>query len=1669
MWHRLLVRQAPRRLAAAALVLAAATAWMTSPLAAQTHTLRFQHLGTEQGLSQSSVMAIHQDREGFLWLGTQDGLDRYDGVELVPFRHSDKVASLSSNYIRALAEDSSGRLWIGTDTTGLDCFDPISGQFLNFRNRPEDEGSLASNRIRALQFDHGGKLWVATGEKGLSLFDPQTFEAVNYQNDPLQPTSLADDRLTSLLVDRAGRLWIGSRRGLDRFDAKTGTFVHYTHDPGRTDSLGDPSVRSLFEDGRGRIWVGTHGGLDLLDPALASFRHFRPDPGNPYGLSNPPIRALIEDAEGRLWVGTDQGIHIFDEAKGRFEHHRHDRSNASSLSQDVVTTFLRDRGGLLWIGTQGGGANIWDPATSSFAHIQTRPGEPSSLSSDTIQAFAEIGEKLYIGTLGGGLNVLDRRTEEISIFRTGTGKSGLADDRVMALAAESRGRLYIGTFASGLQRFDPGSGRFETWRHDDANPDSLASDSIATLLEDHQGRLWIGSFFGGLARFDEASGTFVHYRYDAANPESLPSDAITAIVEAPDSGLFIGTNGGGLSYLAADDQRIVRFAAPEGDLGLQGLDVVMSLHIDPKGSLWVGTADAGLVRVESFDPQSGEARIQRFSDKEGAPNGTIFGIQSDRQGLLWLSTNRGLISFDPQKLRFTTFTSRQGLQADDFNFGAHFSSAQGKLYFGGNHGFNAFFPEQLHSNSEPPKVVFTSIVLRERNVRPESLPGNPKELELDYQDSVFSIEFAALDFEAPEENRYRFRLDGFDEAWSQPTKNRPATFTNLDPGQYLFHVTAANANGVWNKEGATLKIHVLPAPWETWWAWTLYVLVASALGWSGIRWRLAGLERSGRELQALVDQRTGELSQTVEQLRLSEQSALDAKMRALRALEDALEERRKAQEASRAKSTFLSNVSHELRTPLNAVLGFAQLMERDETLRGEHRENLGVILRSGEHLLGLINDVLSFAKIESGRLTLKEAPFELRRVVRDVEDMMRVRADAKGLRLDVEVESALPNVRGDEGRLTQILLNLLGNAVKFTSKGGLRLVVSWQNNSANFKVIDTGCGIADDEIDKLFQPFVQARAGRQNGEGTGLGLAICHKLVALMGGQLEVHSEVGVGSTFDFTIPLLATALSDSAPRRGRVLGLAPNQPSARILVADDAAENRNLLLRLLDPLGLEVRLVANGQEAVETWSVWRPHLILMDIRMPILDGYGAIRRIRQAEAELGGRTVILAITATAFEHDRRRMLATGCDNVLTKPFRSQALFDLLTEHLELRFLYQETAPGAGNDEEEEEADFAAEVFQPLAAAPSASVAGPPDPAPRGSSAQPSLASTPSPKRPTPESPSPKSTTASWTALPSETEEGSLPLAGCRILVVEDNDANRLVAQRALERLGCLVDLARDGLEALEAAGAAAYHLIFMDLQMPRLDGIAAAKRLRSEEGPSRKTPIVALTGLPTADEHRRCQEAGMNDLLAKPFRLDDLRRKVEKWAIGPESADEDSGPNLADVDAFLVARAAYPSQEPYPSEAPKAQTTAGSADPPAQPSKKAQPASSEPAPEQDLHRALEDTREVYVAEIIKLFLETAPFQLETLRMAAASLDTDRLAHLAATLRGSSLNFSADELAAACERLEALCENAAIVADKNQIGDAIDDLALELQGTIQTLRQRQTRQGQAKRGNGSGR
>jgi signal transduction histidine kinase/ligand-binding sensor domain-containing protein/CheY-like chemotaxis protein len=1280
---------------------------MPSPLQAPPllDAVEFENIFLEDGLSQSVVLDIEQDSQGFLWFATQDGLNRYDGNVFVVYKHDHQDAdSLSDNFVQAVQEDRSGALWVGTHNRGLDRFDPGTERFSHHAHDPGDPHSLSNNNVLTIYEDRSGDLWIGTSGGGLNRYEPATGQFDHYRNVPGDPNSLSGTIVTSILEDRDGLLWIGTQDGgLNRLDRETGQFTRYQNDPADLASLADNGVQAIYEDQEGNLWVGTFaGGLNRLDRTTGRFVRYQNAQAEPGSLSSDNVQAILQDDWGRLWIGTNGGgLDRFVPETGEFEHYRPQPGSPTSLSNPIVQTIYQDRSGILWVGTFGGGVDKVDPFKRKFAHYQHDPDDPNSLSSNLVWTFQEDADgQLWIGTIGGGLNRFDRETGQFVQYRYDPGNpASLASDQVWSLARDRAGNLWVGTGA-GLDHLDRASGQVT---HYSAPP-------IFYILEDSTDTLWVASSGNGLGRLDQESGQFTYYLHDPDDPGSISDDFLTNVFEDREGRLWVGAFNDGLNQVvwespgAMDDwgdsrgiPHFIRYQNDPDDPNSLANNTVLDIHQDRSGALWVATAGG----LDRFDPQPcppgpcpAGATFTHYGEEDGLPNELIYAILEDDEGNLWLSTNRGLSRFDPQTETFRNYDLGDGLQSHEFNQGAAFRATDGEMFFGGINGFNRFHPDRVSDSPHIPPVVITRFLLFNEPVAiGEDSPLQQSIVEtnaitLPYTDDFFSFEFAALDYSTPSENQYAYYMEGLDKDWNY-VGNRPfAGYTSVPPGEYTFRVKASNSDGIWNEEGTAVKVTVTPPFWQTWW---FRLLAATVLvgGIAGIvTWRIRTLETQRQRLEVLVAQRTEELTETLAELRRSKEAA---------------------EAANRAKSVFLANMSHELRTPLNAILGFSQLMDRAENLTPSQRENVSVINRSGEHLLGLINDVLDMSKIEAGRTVLVEQDFDLHHLLHGLEEMFSLRANQKGLELRFQLAPDLPQyVRMDEGKLRQVLMNLLGNAVKFTERGSVECHVSWARDSRTsaghsdgthrglthqrddrseplaldagtpdtihleFWVSDTGPGIDAQELEAVFDPFVQTTSGERSQEGTGLGLAISRQFARLMGGDVTVSSELGRGSTFRFVAPAQiadAAAVQARLPTR-RVIGLEPGQPTYRLLVVDDKEPNRQLLVRLLAPLGFQVREAANGQEAIEEWQRWEPHLIWMDMRMPVMDGYEATRRIKATTQ--GQATVIIALTASALEEDRAVILSEGCDDYIRKPFKESEFFDVLARHLGVRLVYED-------------------------------------------------------------------------------------------------------------------------------------------------------------------------------------------------------------------------------------------------------------------------------------------------------------------------------------------------------------------------------------------------------------
>jgi len=780
----------------------------------------FRHITVNQGLSQGSVVCILQDSQGFMWFGTQDGLNRFDGYSFTVFKSSPAdSASLNDNFVVTIAEDSSKTLFAGTlnNPRTLNRFDRVTETFSHI---PSDSVDLRYARVGSVfstYEDPSGTRWSGKIGEGVTRFDRRSGKSTIFKHDPSDPASLVDNRVYSVYGDRSGTIWVGTREGLDRFDPQTGSFVHYRHDEKNPNSLSDNWVWPILEDRNGMLWFGTfRGGLNRFDRVTETFTRFQHNESDPRSLGDDRLYSLYQDRSGIIWVGTINGIDYFSPEMAAFVHYYSDLKNPDGLLHNAVYSMYLDKLGTVWIGTEAG-LDRWNRTTDKFTHYRHDPSDPGSLGENLVQCILEDKSgSLWLGTQSSGLDRFDRTSAKFTHFRHDPlNPKSLSDNRIYALLEDREGEIWIGTYGGGLNRFNRKTNTFEAYTQNDSIPGRLSGPGAWSLYEDREGVLWVGTYKGGLSRFDRETETFTHFRSDPSDPRSLSHETVLCMRE------------------------------------------------DRRGDLWVGTM-SGLNR---FERETGT--FQRYFEKDGLPNSYINGILDDNQGNLWISTVKGLSRYDPQRKVFRNFDQSDGLQGNEFNSGAFAKDYRtGEMYFGGMNGFNLFDPDKVTNNPFVPPVVFTTFI-RYNTDDEEGKPilekgiTSKSGITLSYKDNVASFEFAALNYYSTFKNLYAYKLEGFNDNWIQLGTERKATFTNLDAGEYVLHVKGSNNDGVWNDEGTSLGLVVTPPWWKTTWAYSGYTLIILSFLYSARRFEINRREQKAQVRESKLRTKAAEAEKRV--------------------------------------------------------------------------------------------------------------------------------------------------------------------------------------------------------------------------------------------------------------------------------------------------------------------------------------------------------------------------------------------------------------------------------------------------------------------------------------------------------------------------------------------------------------------------------------------------------------------------------------------------------------------------------------------------------------------------------------------------------------------------------------------------------------------------------------
>ena len=811
------------------------------PMLAGPGSINFEHLSTEQGLSQSTTNAIAQDAQGFMWFGTQDGLDRYDGYGFAIFKHdpSDSL-SISDNYIWSLLLDRNGDLWIGTLNNGLNCYKAGGNTFARFTHHPSDPASLANNDVTSLCQDSSGNLWIGTWGGGVDRFEESTGTFVHYRHDPASANSLVDDHVRCMTADRDGRVWIGTWGGLALLNVRDNSFTSFLHDRGNPRSIGDNNITSLIVDDDGAVWVGTNeGGMNRMDPATRFFDRFEPDQTEPFTASAKSVLSFCRGSSGHLWAGTLQGgLYDIDPTTKSCTIYRHDAFNPETISSDKIYALFKDRTGALWIGTADGGVSQFDPHRPQFLHYRKDPADPGSLSNNTVRAiFQDHAGALWVGTLGGGLDRLaDRRHGFVHYRHAANNPRSLSSNSVLAVFEDREGEVWIGTEDAGLNRYDRNSDSFVQYHNGIEGRRNILGNSIMAIYEDRRGDLWVGTTGRGAQRYDRRKDTFVPFPLGNVPAERENGSSVWAIHEDNEGQIWFGTWGIGLVRYDPASGAFKRYRFDPTDRTSLSNNTVWCFYEGADSVMWLGTWGGGIDRYD----RAGD-RFSHWTDRDGLPNNTVYGILPDASGSLWLSTNDGLCRFTPSENSFRVYNELDGLQSDEFNQGAFCRGRDGELYFGGNNGFNCFQPESIRTNLHIPPVVLTKVSIFNQPVQPGRSPSGEAQIFLSYAQSFLSFEFAALDYMAPGKNGYAYRLEGVDKDWVYCGSRRYAAYTHLDGGTYLFRVKGSNNDGVWNDNGASIRLLISPPFWETWWFLAGSLSLAALAGLSLYRGRVRKL------------------------------------------------------------------------------------------------------------------------------------------------------------------------------------------------------------------------------------------------------------------------------------------------------------------------------------------------------------------------------------------------------------------------------------------------------------------------------------------------------------------------------------------------------------------------------------------------------------------------------------------------------------------------------------------------------------------------------------------------------------------------------------------------------------------------------------------------------------
>jgi signal transduction histidine kinase/ligand-binding sensor domain-containing protein/DNA-binding response OmpR family regulator len=1239
-------------------------------------------LNSEDGLSNNLVTSIIQDNRGFLWFGTQDGLNRFDGYSIKVFKKSvEDSCSILDNLIFSLFVDSKGDLWVGS-LNGMSKFNYEKENFKRYPVSSSEIQGFKKEPLGSIAEDKDGNMWYGNRNGGLYMFKPGT-SGFTYFDYPVKSVS-------KLYVDKKNNLYAGTIDcELYYFDKQNNKFIRSELPDFESGLIPENYVRNIYQSISGPLVMNTSHGIFQVEPFSGTSKNLNLLPKGFTGFRNNEIRYVFEESADVIWIGTwGKGLYCYNVKEDKVVNYQVEPGNSNSLGNNDVNVIFKDVSGVIWVGTQDGVTKI-DVAKDIFLKYQNNPKEPGSLHFNFVTSFCEDNNgNIWIGTYGGGISIFDPVAESFKrIVHQPTNKNSIANDAIRAICMDPDGNIWIGTM-KGIDVFNPKTERFVHYENIPGNKNTLSNNDILCIVNGGDNDLWVGSFGGGITRVIMAENENGLPKFEnmlsTGDSSGISSNYVRSLFYDELGYLWIGNLGSGLDRMNLSTGKIKHFSKEGKEKFRLRDNNINSIRKSKDGYIWVGTWDG----ISRLNPVNGE--INNYSVHEGLPDNNVADIQEDNFGSIWASTFKGIIKLNADSLnnfRMVTFNTQNGLQSNKFNINASLKAKNGNLFFGGTTGFNIINPGRIVINDYVPPVVFTSLSVFNEEVKiNEKVNGrvilnkaiNESEgITLTYREKIFSIEFAALSYSENERNLYQYFLEGVDKQWvTVNSKRRFATYSNLKTGDYTFRVRAANSDGTWNNSGVSLKIEMLPPPWRAWWSYIIYsavimIVLLLARNYSLSQARL----RHNFQLQQL--------------------------------------EKEKSDEVNQLKLKFFTNVSHEFRTPLTLILGPVQKILNEKTVDGDVKESLELVEKNSKRLLNLVNQLMDFRKLDTANLLVTVSEENIVALLSNIKSAFDLFAKDHKIEYQFITQAKAVMVWCNREMIEKIFYNLLSNSFKFTKNGGT-IELSVRNAQANetsefgisgtdyivIEVKDSGIGIPADRITKIFERFYQVEMEFRNSSfiqsGTGIGLALTKELVELHKGKIKVESTEGKCTKFSVFLPLgkeyaeklnyIFAIKSDEQVEFSKTdkyiepLAMDENEnlvqlsvfeddeasddEKLHILIAEDNPDLRHFL-RICLRDKYHITEVSNGLDAYNLAVNKLPDLIISDIMMPVMDGIVLCKKIK-SDIRTSHIPLIL-LTAYNSEEKNIQGFDSGADSFIAKPFSTEILLARITNLIETR------------------------------------------------------------------------------------------------------------------------------------------------------------------------------------------------------------------------------------------------------------------------------------------------------------------------------------------------------------------------------------------------------------------